>query len=356
MVLHIVSDLLKHRPKHLAPVAKRRLPLERYVEGVLSGNRMVLARAITVIESDLPADGELAASMLDKLLPHAGKSRRVGITGVPGVGKSTFIDALGMHLIRDLGENVAVLSVDPSSPISGGSILGDKTRMERLAIEDHAFIRPSPSRGHLGGVARRTRETILLCEAAGYRNILVETVGVGQSETAVRSMTDFFLLLMLAGAGDELQGMKRGIIEMLDGMAITKADGDNKRKADRARIEYAHALHLFPASADGWAAPVLTCSSLTGEGIMEVWQMVLDHQQLMEKSGFLAQRRSRQALEWMNELVMLGLEESFRANHAVASRIPRLKEEVRRGHVTPFAASRELLQMFYEQTAGERKN
>jgi len=324
----------------------RRLPLERYVEGVLGGNRMVLARAITVIESDLPADGELAAQLLDKVLPRSGKSLRVGITGVPGVGKSTFIDALGMHLIRDRGENVAVLSVDPSSPISGGSILGDKTRMERLAVDDHAFIRPSPSRGHLGGVARRTRETILLCEAAGYRNILVETVGVGQSETAVRSMTDFFLLLMLAGAGDELQGMKRGIIEMLDGMAITKFDGDNKAKAERARIEYSHALHLFPASADGWTPPVLTCSSLTGEGIAEVWQMMLDHRQLMESNGFLAQRRSSQALEWMNELVMLGLEESFRADHAVAARLPRLREEVRKGHVTPFAASRDLLRLF----------
>ena len=207
---------------------------ERYVEGVLGGDRMILARAITVIESNLPADGELAARLLDALLPHTGKSLRVGITGVPGVGKSTFIDALGMHLIRERGENVAVLSVDPSSPISGGSILGDKTRMERLAVEERAFIRPSPSQGHLGGVARRTRETILLCEAAGYRNILVETVGVGQCETAVRSMTDFFLLLMLAGAGDELQGMKRGIIEMIDGMAINKADGDNQAEG-RAR-------------------------------------------------------------------------------------------------------------------------
>ena len=242
----------------------RRLPLQQYIDGVLGGDRMVLARAITVIESKLPADGELAAHLLDALLPHTGRALRVGITGVPGVGKSTFIDALGMHLIRERGENVAVLSVDPSSPISGGSILGDKTRMERLAVEERAFIRPSPSQGHLGGVARRTRETMLLCEAAGYRNILVETVGVGQSETAVRSMTDFFLLLMLAGAGDELQGMKRGIIEMLDGMAINKADGDNKPKAERARIEYAGALHLFPASPDGWTPRVLTCSSIGG--------------------------------------------------------------------------------------------
>ena len=250
----------------------RRLPLPRYVEGVLAGDRMLLARAITVIESNLPSDAELAAHLLDALLPHTGKALRVGITGVPGVGKSTFIDALGMYLIAERSENVAVLSVDPSSAISGGSILGDKTRMARLAVAERAFIRPSPSQGHLGGVARRTRETILLCEAAGYRNILVETVGVGQSETADRSMTDFFLLLMLAGAGDELQGMKRGIIEMLDGMAINKADGDNTAKAERARIEYAGALHLLPASADGWTPRVLTCSAIAKEGIAEIWR------------------------------------------------------------------------------------
>jgi LAO/AO transport system kinase len=325
------------------------------VNGVLSGDRIILARAITVIESDHPADGELAALLLDKVLPASGRARRVGITGVPGAGKSTFIDALGMHLIRDRGENVAVLSVDPSSPISGGSILGDKTRMERLAVEERAFIRPSPARGHLGGVARRTRETILLCEAAGYRNILVETVGVGQSEIAVRSMTDFFLLLMLAGAGDGLQGMKRGIIEMLDGMAINKADGDNKPKAERARVEYANALHLFPASADGWTPPVLTCSALTGEGITEVWQMVLEHRKLLEGNGFLARRRSEQALEWMNELMMLGLRESFKADRRVAARLPLLREDVRRGQVTPFAASRELLQLFHQKPQGGRE-
>ena len=330
----------------------RRLALQRYVEGVLAGDRMILARAITLIESDLGADAELAARLLDRLLAHAGDARRVGITGIPGVGKSTFIDTLGMHLIRDRGENVAVLSVDPSSPISGGSILGDKTRMERLAVEERAFIRPSPARGHLGGVARRTRETMLLCEAAGYRNILVETVGVGQSETAVRSMTDFFLLLMLADAGDELQGMKRGIIEMLDGMAINKADGDGKVKAERARNEYAGALHLFPASADGWAPRVLTCSSLNGEGIAEIWQMVLEHRELVQGNGHLGERRSRQALDWMDEIVMLGLERSLREDGAVAARLPRLREQVRGGKVTPFAAGRELLALFRSRRTG----
>ena len=320
----------------------KRLPLQRYVDGVAAGDRTILARAITVIESTLPSDGDLAAQLLDAVLPLSGKSQRVGITGVPGVGKSTFIDTLGMHLIRDLGENVAVLSVDPSSPISGGSILGDKTRMERLAVDQHAFIRPSPSQGHLGGVARRTRETILLCEAAGYRNVLVETVGVGQSETAVRSMTDFFLLLMLAGAGDALQGMKRGIIEMLDGMAINKADGDNKLHAQRARVEYEGALHLFPASADGWTPRVLTCSSTEAKGIAEVWQMVLDHQQQVD----IDQLRHRQAIHWMNELTMLGLEEMFQSNSAVARQLPQLREEVRAGRVTPLAASRQLLEQF----------
>jgi LAO/AO transport system kinase len=331
----------------------RRLPLERYIEGVLGGDRMVLARAITVVESNRPSDGELAARLLDALLAHTGRSQRVGITGVPGVGKSTFIDALGMHLIRDRGENVAVLSVDPSSPISSGSILGDKTRMERLALEERAFIRPSPAQGHLGGVARRTRETILLCEAAGYHNILVETVGVGQSETAVRSMTDFFLLLMLAGAGDELQGMKRGIIEMLDGMAINKADGDNRQKAERARIEYASALHLFPALPTGWTPRVLTCSSTGGTGIAEVWQMVLAHRELLEGNEFLARLRNQQALHWMNELTMLGLEELFRRNRAVAGRLPMLREEVHRGRMTPFAASRELLALFHLEPAND---
>jgi LAO/AO transport system kinase len=332
-----------------AHASSRRLPLTQYVEGVLAGDRVILARAITLIESRLAADAELAAHLLDSILPQTGKSRRVGITGVPGVGKSTFIDALGMHVIRDRGERLAVLTVDPSSPISGGSILGDKTRMERLSADPNAFIRPSPSGGHLGGVARRTRETILLCEAAGYRNVLIETVGVGQSETAVRSMSDFFLLLMLAGAGDELQGIKRGIIEMIDGMAINKADGDNVAKAERARVEYASALHLFPASADGWTPQVFTCSALHGRGIPEIWQMVLEHRRKLEQNGHIARRRSRQALQWMNELITLGLEEAFRQDPAVAARLPGLQAAVDTGQVTALAASRELLALFHSK-------
>jgi LAO/AO transport system kinase len=308
---------------------------------------VVLARAITLIESRLAADSERAAQLLDAILPHTGRSRRVGITGVPGVGKSTFIDALGMHVIRDCGERLAVLTVDPSSPISGGSILGDKTRMERLSAEPHAFIRPSPAGGHLGGVARRTRETILLCEAAGYRNVFIETVGVGQSETAVRSMSDFFLLLMLAGAGDELQGIKRGIIEMIDGMAINKADGDNLKKAERARAEYASALHLFPPSGDGWTPRVLTCSSIKNTGIAEIWQMVLEHEALLGATGRIAERRTLGDLQWTEDLISMGLAELFQAQPNVAERLPSLQRDVREGRVTPLAASRELLELFH---------
>jgi LAO/AO transport system kinase len=332
-----------------ATALRRRLPIETYIEGILRGDRVMLARAITLVESERPADVELAARLIDSILPHTGRSRRVGITGVPGVGKSTFIDALGIHLTRGRGERVAVLSVDPSSPVSGGSILGDKTRMEKLCVEEKAFIRPSPSRGHMGGVARRTRETILLCEAAGFEDILIETVGVGQSETAVRSMCDFFLLLMLAGAGDELQGMKRGIIEMVDGMVINKADGDNIRKAERARSEYAGALHLFRASSHGWTPQVLTCSALNSHGIEEIWQMVLAHRTLLESNGHLALRRSQQARQWMEELIALGLQDTFRRDPDVAALLPALQAAVDSGRMAPLAASNELLAVFHSK-------
>src|SRR6201993_1301740 len=239
------------------PAVSGRLPVAQYISGILNGHRAVVARAISVIESDLPSDELLAEQILEGVLPHTGKSRRIGISGVPGSGKSTFIDALGMYLLHELGEKVAVLSVDPSSPISCGSILGDKTRMERLSGQPNAFIRPSPSRGCLGGVGRRTRECMLICEAAGYQNVLIETVGVGQSETEVSSMTDFFLLLMIPGAGDELQGIKRGIIEMVDGMLINKADGENLKAANRARGQYESALRMFAPNRAGWTPVVL---------------------------------------------------------------------------------------------------
>lgn len=323
----------------------RRLPLHQYVDGILAGDRVILARAITLIESLRPADSDLAAQLLDAVLPHIGKTRRLGITGVPGVGKSTFIDALGKHLTREFGEPLAVLSIDPSSPISRGSILGDKTRMERLAVDPRAFIRPSPAGGHLGGVGRRTRETILLCEAAGYHNIFIETIGVGQSETAVHAMSDFFLLLMLPGAGDELQGMKRGIIEMIDGMAINKADGHNIARAERTRTEYSAALHLFPAPIDGWTPRVVCCSSTNGTGIAEIWGMVLEHEAKLNATGQLEARRRQGDLRWMRELIAAGLGEAFQSHPAIAELLPQLEQDVREGRMAPLTASRKLLKL-----------
>jgi LAO/AO transport system kinase len=319
------------------PSRRKRLPAAQYIDGILVSDRVKLAQAITVIESELASDLDLAEEILDAVLPHTGNSRRVGITGTPGAGKSTFIDVLGLHLIHNRAERVAVLSIDPSSPISGGSILGDKTRMERLSAEERAFIRPSPSRGHLGGVARRTRETMLLCEAAGYENILVETVGVGQSETAVRSMTDFFLLLMIPRAGDELQGMKRGIIEMIDAIAINKADGDNVDAARRSQHEYQNALHLFPLAADGWNPLVMTCSALNQQGVAEIWDVVLQHRAQQESNGYFKTRRSAQSLDWMRDIVTAEID------NLVAEHLPSLAEAVKEGKLTPFHAARLLV-------------
>ncbi len=330
----------------LSSARRGRLAPQQYIDGILQGDRATLARAITVVESDLPADSNLAAALLDGLIPHSGKAQRVGVSGIPGAGKSTFIDSLGMHLIHTRGENVAVLSVDPSSPFSGGSILGDKTRMEKLALEEKAFIRPSPARGRLGGVARHTRETMLLCEAAGYRNVLVETVGVGQSETAVRSMTDFFLLIMIPGGGDELQGIKRGILEMIDAMAINKADGGNEAKAERARSDYMNALHLFPATPDGWSPKVLAISAITGKGIAELWDIVSEHRAQLETNGFFSARRKRQAGDWMHELISTELEDLFQHDAAVAALLPSLESAVQNGTMAPSVAARRALSVF----------
>lgn len=325
------------------------MPARDYVDAIHAGHRITLARAITLVESTLPADQDLAEEVIEACLPDTGKARRLGITGVPGVGKSTFIEALGTHLTRELGETVAVLSVDPSSPVSGGSILGDKTRMEKLATDDRAFIRPSPSAGHLGGVARRTRETMLLCEAAGFQNIFIETVGVGQSETTVRSMVDTFLLLMLSGAGDELQGIKRGIMEMVDILAINKADGDNLRAAQRARAEYEMALHFFPAGEDGWTPRVLTCSSTTRDGIGALWATVHDHQATLKANGYFEERRRRQALAWFREMILDGLEDEFRRDKRVKAALPALEIDVRAGRLSSFRAARDLLNLFHRK-------
>ncbi|MBV9081851.1 MAG: methylmalonyl Co-A mutase-associated GTPase MeaB [Acidobacteriaceae bacterium] len=332
-------------------VQRGRLTHREYIEGVLAGDRVVLARAITLIESELPSDAELAAKLLDGILPHTGKAHRIGITGIPGAGKSTFIDAFGMHLIREYKQKIAVLSVDPSSPISGGSILGDKTRMERLSVENNAFIRPSPARGHFGGVARTTRETILLCEAAGFDNIVVETVGVGQSETAVRSMTDFFLLITIAGGGDELQVMKRGIIELVDAIAVNKADSDNECNAERARAEYSNALRLFRPNANGWSPRVVATSAVTARGIAEILKMIVEHRTLLESTGVLAAHRRAQSLEWMRDLIVSRLEDLFRTDAQVAKRLPELEDAVRDGTMTAFSAAHELLAVFTRSEA-----
>ncbi len=324
----------------------RRLAVEQYVSGVLAAHRPTLAQAITVIESDLPSDNELSVKILDALLPHTGNSRRIGLTGVPGVGKSTFLDKIGMHIVRERGEKLAVLSIDPSSPVTGGSILGDKTRMEKLSAEPNAFIRPSPTRGSLGGVAGRTRETLLLCEAAGFDNIWIETVGVGQSEIAVRSMTDFVLLLLLPGAGDELQGIKRGILELVDAIAINKADGSQRQQAEFARAEYQNALHLFAPAVGGWSPPVLLCSAQTSMGIVELWDCILKHEKYQLQNGLRAELRRQQALAAMRQMVSLGLEASFRRDPKIQELLPQIEEMVLSGKMSSFAGARSLLSAF----------
>ncbi|MGB8258905.1 MAG: methylmalonyl Co-A mutase-associated GTPase MeaB, partial [Terracidiphilus sp.] len=317
-----------------------------FVQGILAGDRIVLARAITLIESLRAADRELAEEIIEECLPHSGRSIRVGITGVPGAGKSSVIEALGVSLILEHGERVAVLAVDPSSQVSGGSILGDKTRMTTLAASDRAFIRPSPSRGVAGGVAQRTREAMLLCEAAGYGVILVETVGVGQSEIAVHGMVDFFVLVLLAGAGDELQGIKRGVMEMADLVAINKADGANLTAAEKARGEAENALHFFPPPASGWTPRAIACSARTGKGIQALWKCVREHSALTRANGWLARSRREQTRQWMQEIIELGLRRRFEEHPAIRARMAALEQDVVEGRVTSFRAARELLELF----------
>jgi len=316
--------------------------IDYYVQGVIGGNRLVMAKTITLIESILPEHQETAQAVLDALLPHTGKAVRLGITGVPGAGKSTFIESFGT-MLTEKGHRVAVLAVDPSSPRTGGSILADKTRMEKLSVNERAFIRPSPSGGTLGGVARKTRETMMICEAAGYDVILVETVGVGQSEVAVASMVDFFLVLMIAGAGDEIQGIKKGVLELADAIAVNKADGDNVERAKLARAQYETAMHLLSPPSPDWSTPVLLCSSLTGAGLEEIWGVVLKHRRIMNDKGELERKRSEQSRLWMWALVKEGLEAWFAKNAQVVNLLPLIEKEVVNGKITATSGAARIL-------------
>lgn len=315
-----------------------------YIQGVLNKDRRVLSKTITLIESARHDHKVLARQILDSLVPHAGKAVRLGITGVPGAGKSTFIESFGMYLIEN-GHQVAVLAVDPSSSRSRGSVMADKTRMERLSIEPNAFIRPSPSGGTLGGVAGKTRESMMVCEAAGFDVVIVETVGVGQSEMTVASMVDFFLVLMLSGAGDEIQGIKKGVLELADAVAVNKADGDNIEKADRARKEYESALHLLRPETPTWTVPVLTCSALKMTGIDSIWKTVLDHRQKLTDTGELVEKRKKQAVDWLRALMEEGIREWFYKKHHVKNRMTALNREVEKGSVSPTSAAAEILEM-----------
>jgi LAO/AO transport system kinase len=312
---------------------------------VLAGDRRSVAKTITLLESRRPEHLELGREILEALVPRSGRAIRVGITGSPGVGKSSFIEALGMRLL-ERGYRLAVLAVDPSSPLSGGSILGDKTRMERLAREEGAFIRPSPSGGTLGGVAQRTREVMIVCEAAGYDVVLVETVGVGQSELEVASMVDFFSVLLQPGAGDELQGIKRGLLELADTLVVSKCDGEHKQLAELTRLDYTRALHLLRPPSPSWTPRVVTASALTGDGIEPFWELVLEHRAVLEEAGELERRRRDQARAWLWRLLDDGLEAAFRTHPEVSRRLAELERAVLASRVTPIQAARELLDAF----------
>lgn len=320
---------------------------EELVRGILAGDITALSRAITLVESTNAAHLEKATAVINACLPHANRSVRIGITGVPGVGKSTFIEAFGKHL-TSLGKKVAVLAVDPSSTISHGSILGDKTRMEELVKDENAFIRPSASGETLGGVARKTRETITLCEAAGFDTIIIETVGVGQSETAVHSMVDFFLLLKISGAGDELQGIKRGIMEMADAIVINKADGDNIRKAGLTKTEFNRALHLFPAKKSGWTPKVTTCSAMAKTGIDEVWEIISEYIDLVTGNGYFSDKRHEQNQYWMLETINEHLRNHFYNNETIAALLEENKKAVQNNEISPFAAAQYLLKKYFQ--------
>ena len=327
---------------------KRKRTADEFFNGILEGNRIILGQAITLIESSLEQDQQTGFDIIEKCLPHAGRSIRIGITGVPGAGKSTFIEAFGLALIKE-NRKIAVLAIDPTSELSRGSILGDKTRMLELSNSEKAFIRPSPSLGTLGGVTRKTRESIVLCEAAGFDTIFVETVGVGQSETMVHSMVDFFLLLLLAGAGDELQGIKRGIVEMADLLAITKADHHNVSRAEKAKKEYENALHLFPPASSGWIPKVITCSALENTGIKEIWDIIQDYYQLTKQNGFFDEERKNQDKSWIHKTIMDLIRNHFYHDESIKENLPEFENQVIQGERSPFAAARELYRLYMKK-------
>ena len=340
-----VANLPQVNPYATFRRKKRVLTAEDYVEGILNGDRTILGQAVTLVESNLPSDQLIAQKVIELCLPHAGNSIRVGITGVPGAGKSTFIEALGTELCHQ-GKQLAVLAIDPSSERSKGSILGDKTRMNELSVENNAFIRPSPSAGSLGGVARKTRETIVLCEAAGFDTVLVETVGVGQSETAAHSMVDFFLLLQVTGTGDELQGIKRGIMEMCDGIAINKCDGQNVERAQAARVSFKNALALFPPTESGWKPYAETCSSVEKTGIQDVWNMIEEYIRYTRANGYFDHKRTQQAKYWMYETINSSLLNSFYQSPDLEPLIEQYEQRVLNNEISSFIAAAELLKRY----------
>jgi LAO/AO transport system kinase len=342
-------------PNFLSRVKMRRrktYSVDEFVEHIISGNRTVLSQAITLVESSKSEHYDLAQEIIEKCLPRKGSSVRIGITGVPGAGKSTFIETLG-KLVTASGRKLAVLAIDPSSEQSKGSILGDKTRMEMLSSDPNAFIRPSPAAGSLGGVARKTRETIILCEAAGFDTIFVETVGVGQSETLVHSMVDFFLLIMLAGAGDELQGIKRGIMEMADAIAINKADGSNIHKAEIARVEFQNAISLFPPHKPDWKPTVLTCSAIESKGISEIWSVICNYVDVTTNNGYFTEWRKSQAIFRMHESIRETLTSSFYDDIEISSLIPKLEAQLHEGKITSYSAAAKLLKKYFKK-AGKK--
>ncbi|KAA6350992.1 putative GTPase [termite gut metagenome] len=329
-------------------IKKRELSVNDFVNGIIKGNITVLSQAVTLVESIKPEHHAIAQEVIEKCLPYSGKSLRIGISGVPGAGKSTSIDVFGLHVLKN-GGKLAVLAIDPSSERSKGSILGDKTRMEQLSVHPQSFIRPSPSAGSLGGVARKTRETIILCEAAGFDKIFVETVGVGQSETAVHSMVDFFLLIQLAGTGDELQGIKRGVMEMADGIVINKADRDNINKAHLAATQFRNALHLFPAPESGWIPQVLTYSGFYNIGITEIWDMIYSYFNHVKANGYFEHRRNEQGKYWMYESINEQLKDNFYNNASIKAGLREKEQQVLNADLTSFVAAKKLLDIYFEE-------